>query len=133
MGSRGLLVALVVLATAAFVVGATIERNTGESGHHDAARTVAPASGEAAGAAVVPTETGGDSAAEHAKETGAGSTAATGEAPHAEFRLPGINIEASSFWTSTRSCIRLTSTATDWRPWTGASRCSTARAQLSAR
>jgi hypothetical protein len=37
MGSRGLLVALIVAATAAFVVGTAIERSsTGESGHNEA-------------------------------------------------------------------------------------------------
>lgn len=111
MGLRGLLVALIVAATAAFVLGTAIERNTGESGHHDAPASGAPAAGEAIGGNATPAESGGDSSAAHAKETGSqeagsessgapttqpatGISEASAEASHAEFRPLGINIEA---------------------------------------
>lgn len=97
MGSRGLLVALIVAATAAFVTGAAIERNTGESGHHDAPADVAPAPEASSGGEAPHSEADGESAATHAKETAAASTDASAETPHGEFRPLGMNIEAWSF------------------------------------
>lgn len=113
MGLRGLLVALIVAATAAFVLGTAIERNAGESGHHDAPSSGAPAAGEAVDGRAAPAESGGESSTAHAKETGspeAGSDStgapatppgteiseASVDASHAEFRPLGINIEAWS-------------------------------------
>lgn len=104
MNLRALLASLIIIATAAFVVGTIIERNaSGESGHDDEAAAVAPASAQqpAAGEAAH-SEAGGESAAAHAAE-GAGPTAKTSagashaEAPHAELRPLGIDIEAWPF------------------------------------
>jgi Flp pilus assembly protein TadB len=95
MGSRGLLVALIVAATAAFVVGTAIERNgNGESAHNEATTTAAPVA-KAAGASETQSEAGGESPAAHADET---AKAPTGREPsHAELRPLGIDIEAWPF------------------------------------
>jgi hypothetical protein len=83
MSLRGLLLGLVVLATAGFIVGTTIERNTGE-GHHESAATLR-AEGKTAGSeskATRASETGGESKATHAAESGGQKTppsATTGE------------------------------------------------------
>jgi hypothetical protein len=100
MAPRTLLVGLIVLATAAFVVGTVIERNsTGESGHHDeTALPTAPTGESGASAEAGNAETGGESAATHAKENTATSTATT-EEPHAELRPLGIDLEAWPFVT----------------------------------
>lgn len=103
MNLRALLASLIIIATAAFVVGTVIERNaSGESSHHDEAAAVAPATAQqpAAGEASH-SEAGGESAAAHAAE-GAGPTATSArashaEAPHAELRPLGIGIEAWPF------------------------------------
>ena len=87
MTLRVLLVGLIVAATAAFVVGTAIERNSsGESAHHETAAG-APAAGE----------TGAESPGEHAQEGAtAERTPATKEA-HAELRPLGIDVEAWPF------------------------------------
>jgi len=99
MAPRTLLVALIVFATAAFVVGTVIERNSsGESAHHDEAALPAAPTGESgASAEAGHAETGGESAATHAKENTATSTAT--EQPHAELRPLGIDVEAWPFVT----------------------------------
>jgi hypothetical protein len=95
MGSRGLLVAFIVAATAAFVVGTAIERSsTGESGHNEAP-TAAPVSIEAGTSKETQSEAGGESPAAHANETAKASKGR--EPPHAEVRPPGIDIEAWPF------------------------------------
>lgn len=100
MAPRALLVGLIVLATAAFVVGTVVERNSsGESGHHEAALPAAATSESGASAEARHTETGGESAATHAKENTATSTGTTTEEPHAELRPLGIDVEAWLFVT----------------------------------
>jgi hypothetical protein len=84
MGIRVVLLALVLAATAAFVVGVAVERASGEAGHHDTASPAAPGKGAAAGEAHA--ESGGESQAAHA----AGGAAA-------ELRPLGINVEAWPF------------------------------------
>jgi hypothetical protein len=96
MGLRAVLLALVLAATAAFVVGVAVERASGEAGHHDTASPVAPGKGAAAGAAHA--ESGGESQAAHAAEGAAGAPTGTRAAEtHAELRPLGINIEAWPF------------------------------------
>jgi hypothetical protein len=97
MGARGLLVALIVAATAAFVVGTAIERNsTGESGHNEAT-TTAPVSKEAGTSTETKSEAGGESPAAHANESAKAPSESGGEASHAELRPLGIDIEAWPF------------------------------------
>ena len=92
MGARGLLVALIVAATAAFVVGTAIERNsTGESGHNEAT-TAAPVSKEAGTSKETQSEAGGESPAAHANESAKPPSESGGEASHAELRPLGIDI-----------------------------------------
>lgn len=100
MGPRTLLVGLIVLATATFVVGTVIERDSsGESGHHNEAAPPAAAAGESgASAEAGHSETGGESDATHAKEN-AGTSTATAEKAHAELRPLGIDIESWPFVT----------------------------------
>ena len=94
MGLRALLVGLIVVATAAFVAGTAIERNSsGESGHHDEAVTAA--SGETG---ATHSEGGGESAATHAAES-TGTSTTTTEKPHAELRPLGLDVEAWPFVT----------------------------------
>ena len=102
MAPRTLLVGLIVVATAAFVVGTAVERNSsGESAHHEAALPAAATSDSGASAEARHTEAGGESAATHAKESTATSTATatTTEEPHAELRPLGIDVEAWPFVT----------------------------------
>jgi hypothetical protein len=97
MALRSLLVGLIVVATAAFVVGTAIERNSsGESGHHDEAAKAAPATGEA-GASGEAHSKAGESPAAHAKEAAGGRPTVTAEKGHAELRPMGIDIEAWPF------------------------------------
>jgi hypothetical protein len=96
MGGRGPLALLVVAATAAFVVGTAIERNSGAD-HHDTAAKVARPPGKAGATEGTHAEAGGESPAAHAKETSAGSSSASAEKPHAELRPLGIDIEAWPF------------------------------------
>jgi hypothetical protein len=59
MALRNVLVGLIVVATAAFVVGTTVERNSsGESGHHVKTVKVAPATGEGAASGTAHSEAG---------------------------------------------------------------------------
>jgi hypothetical protein len=98
MGSRGLLVALIVAATAAFVVGTAIERNsTGESGHNEATTVAAPVSKEAGASKETQSEAGGESPAAHTSETARAPSKSGGEGSHAELRPLGIDIEAWPF------------------------------------
>jgi hypothetical protein len=99
MASRTLFVGLIVLATAAFVVGTVVERiSSGESGHHGEAALPAVPTGESgASAEAGHTQTDGESAATHAKEDPATSTAT--EEPHADLRPLGIDVEAWPFAT----------------------------------
>jgi hypothetical protein len=90
MSLRGLLVALVVAATAAFVVGVAIERGS-KSDHHETAATSAPA-GEATGEGG---EAGGAGEGAHNQaEAGASKTAETSAE---ELRPLGIDVEAWPF------------------------------------
>jgi hypothetical protein len=93
MGLRAALLALVLAATAAFVVGVAVERGSGEAGHHDTASPAA--TGKAAAGGEAHAESGGESEAVHAAEGAAG--APTGTETHAELRPMGINIEAWPF------------------------------------
>jgi hypothetical protein len=86
MSLRSLLVALVLLASAGFVVGTTIERNSGESRHESAATLHAEGStGEAQSEE-------GESGGEHREATHAGETE-----HHAELKPLGVDIEAVPF------------------------------------
>jgi hypothetical protein len=87
MGLRVLLVALVIAATASFVVGVSIERGD-EAAHHAAGEAAAPA-GEGQ-------EAGGEGEAQHAEGESAEGAANT-EEPHAELRPLGIDVEATPF------------------------------------
>jgi hypothetical protein len=96
MGLRAALLALVLAATAAFVVGVAVERSSGEAGHHDSASPVATGNGPAAGEAHA--DGGGESQAAHAAEGATGGPTGTSAAEtHAELRPLGINIEAWPF------------------------------------
>lgn len=89
MGARGLLVALIVVATAAFVVGTAIERtSSAEASHHDAAPVAAEAN-ESHG------EAGGE--AKSAKPTQHSSEASGETATRPELRPLGIDVEAWPF------------------------------------
>ena len=90
MALRTVLVALIVLATAAFVVGVGIERGE-EAGRHDEAAESVPEPGEAGAAE----ERGSE--AEQAGEAGGGEGATEDE--EQELRPLGINIEAWPFVT----------------------------------
>jgi len=96
MALRNLLLALIVVATAAFVVGTSVERTSGESGH-DPAVPVKPVAGENAAAGKVHAEATGESAATHAKESAPSPAATTTEKPHPELRPLGINVESWPF------------------------------------
>jgi hypothetical protein len=84
MGLRGLLVVLVTAATAAFVVGVSIERGN-EPAQHAASEAAAP-SGEA----------GGEGEAQHLEGESAGEVTNAAES-HAELRPLGIDVEAWPF------------------------------------
>ena len=84
MGLRALLVALVIAATAAFVVGVSIERGN-EPAQHAAIEAAAPSS-----------EAGGEGEAQHSAGKSAGGATNAAE-PHAELRPLGINVEAWPF------------------------------------
>ncbi len=94
MSLRGLLLGLVVLATAGFIVGTTIERNSGESRHESAATL--RAEGKTAGSeskATRASETGDESKATHAAQssghkTHESATAAESTAIHGAERAP---------------------------------------------
>lgn len=87
MGLRALLVALIVAATATFVVGVSIERGD-EAAHHDAA-------GEATAPSDEHQQPGGE-ADEHAEGESADALPSV-EEPHAELRPLGIDVEAWPF------------------------------------
>ena len=87
MGLRSLLVALVIAATAALVIGVSIERGN-EPAQHAASEVAAPASeSQAAGA---------EGEAQHA-EGGTAEGAANTEESHAALRPLGIDVEAWPF------------------------------------
>jgi len=87
MGLRALLFALVIAATAAFVVGVSIERGN-EPAQHAASEAAAPANETQ--------EAGGEGEAQHAEgESAEGATNAA--EPHAELRPLGIDVEAWPF------------------------------------
>jgi hypothetical protein len=86
MSLRVLLAAFVIAATAAFVVGVSIERGD-EAAHQDAGKA-APA-GEHG-------EAGGEDEAQHAEGESAEGTTTT-EEPHAELRPLGVDVEAWPF------------------------------------
>jgi hypothetical protein len=93
MSLRGLLVALVVAATAAFVVGVALERGS-KSDHHDTAAPGAPA-GEATGEGGEAGGAGGAGEGAHDQaEAGASKTAETSAE---ELRPLGIDVEAWPF------------------------------------
>jgi hypothetical protein len=99
MRLRGWLVALIVLATAAFVLGTVIERGSvGETGHAEASE-LAPTAGEsdASGHADEDSEATESSSARTAERNG--TPALTSEARHAESRPLGVDIEAWPFVT----------------------------------
>ncbi|MEA2218734.1 MAG: hypothetical protein QOJ35_1360 [Solirubrobacteraceae bacterium] len=102
MAHRGLLVALIVAATAAFVVGTTLERSSGESGQYDQAATVTTAasatesSGES-GSEAPGAHSHGETAAQHARESGGGASATATEQAHPELRPLGVDVEAWPF------------------------------------
>ena len=87
IGVRALLVALVFAATAAFVVGVSLERGD-EAAHHG---VVAPAEEDHA--------EGGEGEAQHA-EGGSAGAVTTAEESHAELRPLGIDVEAWPFVTA---------------------------------
>jgi hypothetical protein len=95
MSLRSLLVALIVVATGAFVVGTAIERTSGEQ-HHDEKAAVTKPAGEAPGGETgeahseASGETGGEIAGAHAPQ-------GSGEGARAELRPLGIDIEAAPF------------------------------------
>jgi uncharacterized SAM-binding protein YcdF (DUF218 family) len=107
MSVRALLVALIVVSTIGFVVGTSIERHN--SGHESAAHVRAEAK------AGPHEETGGETAAQHAAESGGEATTAPGESggesaathaaegstsqveQHKELRPLGVDIEAIPF------------------------------------
>jgi hypothetical protein len=87
MGLRSLLLALVIAATAAFVVGVSIERGD-EPAQHAASEAAAPAQeGQ---------EAGGEGETQHAEGESAEGATNTAEA-HAELRPLGIDVEAWPF------------------------------------
>ena len=119
MGLRAALVALVLAATAAFVVGVAVERSSGEAGHHDTASPTASGKGAAAGEAH--TESGGESQAAHAAEGAAGApTGTTAAETHAELRPLGIDIEAWPFVIAAVLAALALATAAWLRPHTPA-------------
>jgi disulfide bond formation protein DsbB len=88
MALRSVLVALVLAATAAFVIGVAVERSSGEANHHDAPPAAASGSEGTS-------EAGGETAGEHANVTSEGTTA--GGETRAELRPLGIDVEAWPF------------------------------------
>ena len=96
MGLRALLSGLIVAATAAFVVGTVIERNSSsESAHHEAA-VGEPAERRHGRRSTVGRE-GGESTGQHAHEGPTTERKAATEEPHAELRPLGIDVEAWPF------------------------------------
>jgi hypothetical protein len=93
MSLRGILVALIVAATAAFVVGVALERGRA-SGHHDTTPSAAVEGGEAhtrsGEASQAHSETGG------AAETGGVAERGSAE-PRGELRPLGVDVEAWPF------------------------------------
>jgi hypothetical protein len=105
MGLRALLIGLIVVATIGFVVGTAIERH---NSHHESAAQL-----KSEGKAPASAEGGGESAAQHAAETGTSSSESGGESSptkaaegasstgageaHKELRPLGIDIEAVPF------------------------------------
>jgi hypothetical protein len=87
MGLRVLLVAFVVAATTAFVVGVSIERGN-EPAQHAASEATAPANETQ--------EAGGEGETQHAEGESAEGATNTAE-PHAELRPLGIDVEAWPF------------------------------------
>jgi hypothetical protein len=87
MDLRSLLVALVIAATAAFVVGVSIERGN-EPAQHAASEAVAPTNETQ--------EAGGESEAQHTQGESAGGATNAAE-PHAELRPLGVDVEAWPF------------------------------------
>ena len=92
MRARGLLVALIVLATAGFVVGTAIERNGGEAAHHEAA--AGPSAREAGESEAARSE--GDERSGRAQAAALPGHAESGEAGR-ELRPLGVDIEAWPF------------------------------------
>jgi hypothetical protein len=86
MSLRGALAALIVAATATFVVGVAIERGR-ESGHHEASASAAAEGGEAGTAHSESSEAG-------APEGAAGRRAVE---PREEFRPMGLDVESWPF------------------------------------
>ncbi len=103
MSLRGILVGLIVLATAGFVVGTTLERTSGENQHESAATLKAEGKTTDAHTSEgkATSGEGGESPATHAAATGAsGATRRpTSAKHHAELRPLGVNIEAVPFVT----------------------------------
>jgi hypothetical protein len=99
MALRSVLVGLVLAATAAFVVGVAIERDSGEGDHHDtpAAATSTEGEGEAGESESSHSEAGGETAEEHAAESATSSESGAGGVEHAELRPLGIDVEAWPF------------------------------------
>ncbi len=88
MRLRALLLALVIVATAAFGVGVSIERGN-ETAQHAASEAAAPENEtQEAG--------GGEGEARHAEGESAGGASNTAE-PHAELRPLGVDVEAWPF------------------------------------
>jgi hypothetical protein len=88
MGLRSVLVAVIAVATVAFVIGTAIERNPGESPH--AAASEQPRTGEAGHAE------GGAESAEHRAAEGAGEPRRN-ETHSEELKPLGIDIESAPF------------------------------------
>ena len=89
MTLRAWLVGLIVVATAGFVIGTTVERH---NAHHESAVQVRSESDGAHAA-----ETGGETPATHAAEEGGESPSAHAAEQHKELRPLGVDIEAVPF------------------------------------
>jgi hypothetical protein len=100
---RSLVVALIVVATGAFIVGTAIERNTGEKHHGEQSSVASPA--RDGGERGAHKESGGEGHAGHAGEAGTeggahhaeGGGEAAGKESHEELKPLGIDIEAAPF------------------------------------
>jgi hypothetical protein len=97
--SAGWLVGLIVVATAALVLGTVIERGSSAEAGHAESSELAPAAGESdATGPADESSKAGDSSSAHAEEVN-GASQASSEAPHAESRPLGVDIEAWPFVT----------------------------------
>ena len=96
MALRSILVALMLAATAAFVVGVAIERSSGEGDHHEASAT-APAVGAETSNSAASEGAGGETARERPTGGESGEAGPVSGEKHAELRPLGIDVEAWPF------------------------------------